>query len=148
MPKIPCKIVIENVGKEEGFRVGCVTPDGRMIGSLIASKYTEQGTRDDYFFVGDIAVHPEFRRLKIATRIYEEAAKEACKRGLPLASYYRSGHRSQAFWEKQIRKGRAKAVSDTRGRASVGRGLQPAPLYVLPCPPPASLDSYDRRFKQ
>lgn len=53
-------------------------------------------------------------RQGIGTKLYEAAAEAACEQGLQLASspkWMRSAH-SSGFWDKQLRKGRAKDIGD------------------------------------
>lgn len=74
--------------------------------------------------VRDIHVPIEWRRKGVATKLYEEAAKEACYRGGKLASTARVPlSYSNNFWEKQLIKGRASRKGKT---------------YIIEtCPPPA-----------
>lgn len=59
------------------------------------------------WIVANIFVKDDFRRKGVATKLYEAAAKEACKRGGTLASKERLSEGSKGFWEKQLIKGRA-----------------------------------------
>jgi len=79
----------------------------------------------------------------IGTKLYEAAARVACREGAPLMSDNHRTVYSQGFWEKQARKGRATcAVAaggvklskeyDITGRWACGR-------YALTCPAPRSL---------
>lgn len=63
------------------------------------------------YAVDRIDVPSSHRRQGIATKLYEAAANEACKRRSRLASVERNpGAHSTDFWKKQVAKGRARAV--------------------------------------
>lgn len=103
--------------------------------------------------VGWIEVDRSLQRAGLATQLYERAAREACKRSTPLRSdTERSGY-SQSFWEKQVRKGRARCESRT-GRPPTGENSDPGDVifgrggcvsYALSCPAPKSLSGARRR---
>ena len=102
--------------------------------------------------VTHIEVDPLARRAQVATRLYAAAAKMACEKyDAPLASDTYRTAASDAFWQKQVRKGRATclAASDhtqypksddepTFGRSGCKR-------YILSCPAPATLTARSRR---
>jgi hypothetical protein len=74
--------------------------------------------------VNNIHVEQAFRRKLVGTRLYELAASFACNRDLPLVSALRTeGAKSNDFWEKQLRKGRAKIIGQIQGD----------PVYELDC---------------
>jgi ribosomal protein S18 acetylase RimI-like enzyme len=88
-----------------------------------------------YSEVTGIAVEPGAQRgklgVKVATKLYEAAAKDSCKRWkAPLASDTSRSANAEAFWYKQMMKGRAQRID--------GR-------YILSCPAPKSLARYRRR---
>lgn len=86
----------------------------------------------DVHKVFTVSVDEEHRRSGVATKLYEAAAQEACRRGAPLASLQRDPWAfSNAFWQKQEKKGRVQVFGEP------GSDRQTA--YVLPCPAPASL---------
>lgn len=73
-----------------------------------------------------IEVDPEYRKRGVATKLYEAAARAACNEGKSLASDT-TGNRApstEAFWRKQLAKGRAEHREDR---------------IVLFCPAPSSL---------
>jgi len=82
--------------------------------------------------------------IGIGTKLYETAARTACKLGAPLASDSSRTRFSQAFWEKQVTKGRATCMAGS-GRAvrltdEFGRkGTWRCGTYALTCPAPRSL---------
>jgi GNAT superfamily N-acetyltransferase len=82
------------------------------------------------FVVAGVNVLESFRRQGLATKLYEAAAQEACRRRAPLASYERIGDMSRHFWDKQMRKGRAVILSK---RGGYERG-EKAPIFSLTCP--------------
>lgn len=107
--KRPSSAVYEAV--ENGERIGCIRIDGG--GGDVSVHYTH--------------VRGDHQRRGVATKLYEAAARGACKRfGLPLSSDVDLQTGSRGFWEKQVRKGRAHYDADLE-------------RYVLSCPAPASL---------
>lgn len=90
------------------------------------------GHEGDYAPILSVRVHPSYRRAGVGTRLYELAAAEAEKLGLPLASPDDRTRGESAFWRKQERKRRARARR-TRERPSASR-------YFLEFPPPVSLN--------
>lgn len=101
--------------------------DGEIVGELNTQpmKYGDQKV----FAVVDIEVDDTYRRKGFATRMYEAAAKLACKAGRPLASDVTRFAGPRAFWAKQVKKGNAEAVEARGGEA-----------FVLVCPAPKTLD--------
>jgi len=89
------------------FRAEC---NGSSCGRIEAHrKFSKVGGRVVYT-VMRIDVDPEHRRKGVATKLYEAAANEACRRRARLASTERNpGAHSIDFWKKQVAKGRAKA---------------------------------------
>jgi GNAT superfamily N-acetyltransferase len=83
------------------------------------------------YVVTGVNVLESFRRKGLATRLYEAAAGEACRRRAPLASRERVGGMSRHFWAKQMRKGRAVVLSKRGGYESGDK----APVFSLTCPP-------------
>ncbi|MGL4257997.1 MAG: GNAT family N-acetyltransferase [Microbacterium sp.] len=75
---------------------------------LIAS--TRLKPRSTHLRVGYIEVHPDHRKKQYGTRLYERALIEACAQGLPLSSDTQRSEFSEAFWRKQVAKGRARCV--------------------------------------
>lgn len=55
-------------------------------------------------------VNEDYRRCGVGTRLYRRMLKEACKRGLRLTSDTTRSDASEAFWRKQVKKGRATCV--------------------------------------
>ena len=89
------------------------------------------------------------RRKGYGTKLYEKAARLACKHfGVPLVSDT-TGDRStmaEGFWQKQLRKGRARKlhfIPDDPSGASPRRRVHTR--YALRCPAPASLAGVHRR---
>lgn len=103
------------------------TADGHRVGKLVVK--ASWGTPA----VERIDVKPEHRRRHIATRMYEAAAREVCRKwGEPLRSDYMRSSESDAFWQKQLAKGRAHCVHEKSGKC-----LQ---YELKPCPAPETLD--------
>lgn len=89
--------------------------------------------------VAGVDIVEQHRRKGFATKLYEEAARIAGANGLALCSDIPGAldPRAEAFWEKQVRKGRAKweipGGPDNEDRNyDFGR-------YVLKHPPPGAL---------
>lgn len=104
---------------------------------LPEEKYSEPRTK--CWQVAGIDVVEKFRRKGFATKLYAEAARVAERAGLALCSDIPGSldPKAQAFWEKQVQKGRAvweiPGPQDREGQNyDYGR-------YVLKRPPPASL---------
>jgi len=76
-----------------------------------------------YLEVQKVHVLESHRRQKIATALYEHAARLACEIGKSLASYsWQRNEASDEFWQKQRRLGRA-VVDPERSK-----------LLVISCP--------------
>lgn len=96
-------------------------------------------------YVSHVLVDEAFHRCGVGTQLYERAAKIACKDFKhPLHSDVERTGYAQAFWEKQIRKGRAVCIARAPARNPiemhepvVGRGG--CERYKLTCPAPKSL---------
>lgn len=101
-------------------------------------------TRDEgpFMRVKFVQTRGTFQRRKVATRLYEAAAKLACERyGLPLASDVTRYAGSEGFWSKQRRLGRASCYKPNALRETEDWCMR----YILPCPPPKSLEGSRRR---
>lgn len=73
---------------------------------------------------------PAFRRMGVATSMYTALAQASCREaGVPLASDASRSPAAEAFWQKQVKKRRAKPYTDDVGRHR----------YILSCPAPKSL---------
>lgn len=127
-----CEILEVETGSANSMEFMAVcnqSPSGRI------SAFKTKVTGKTAYTVRDIYVDTTRRRQRIGTRLYEAVAKEACRRRSRLASTGRlTEAKSHDFWEKQVRKGRARKVNR--------RGQQPA--YLLDCPV-TSLDGARRR---
>ena len=125
-----CSVLERETGGKRSFafEVDC---DGKHAGSIETFK-SKAGGRVAWV-VRRVFVDPSMRRQRLATQLYEAAAREACRRRGRLVSVGRDpGAFSNNFWEKQVRLGRADKM---RGKMTDGR-VQP--VYVLrDCPPPA-----------
>lgn len=98
----------------------------------------------DVVAVSTIEVSPEScQRTGLGTKLYERAAKDACKLDRkPLASDTIRSRAAGGFWEKQRRKGRASLLEDA-GDDDVDGGTR----FVLMCPAPTSLAGRRNRRK-
>lgn len=98
--------------------------DPELIAMMGVNKFEE-----DPPYVSWVFVRPSERRSGLATKMYELAAKAACMYwGEPLHSDTAFVGNGEAFWRKQVAKGRATEVP----------GIYP-PWYTLSCPAPESL---------
>lgn len=111
--------------------------DGEGAGSLTAELEVERHPRflpkghAPVFTVDYIFVPASARRSGVATKLYEAAAREACKRGARLGSTCRERTAySNDFWQKQYSKGRADMLA--------GMGCEGMAAYVL-----KSCDTHD-----
>lgn len=66
--------------------------------------------RERFLAVGYVSVPPELRRKGVATALYEVALEHACREKRQLASDVERSHFAEAFWRKQVRKGRARCL--------------------------------------
>jgi GNAT superfamily N-acetyltransferase len=108
--------------------------EGRSSVARIGVAVADQ---DRVMRVRRVDVVPGARRHGVATALYERAAKLACSRfGLPLSSDIDRSPRSEAFWQKQMTKGRARRVPSNEHKGT---------LYVLSCPAPRSLSGSKRQ---
>lgn len=119
-------IVARGVGNADGFAFEALC-DGRWCGEISAYRLLKRVRGRVVYTVGSIEVATSARRRGIATKLYEAAANEACRQRRRLASTNRSaGAYSNDFWQKQVAKGRARAVRRRYGMP---------PAYVLiDCP--------------
>jgi GNAT superfamily N-acetyltransferase len=127
-------------------RITVTSPDGWA--EYGAMHLVSRGRK--YLEIKSVLVSALLRRCGVGTRLYEAAAVLACDKRRVLRSDSRRTMYSQAFWEKQVRHGRAVCESpqptpphsDPRWPTIRGGCLQ----YVLtaPCPAP-KLDGRRRR---
>jgi GNAT superfamily N-acetyltransferase len=89
--------------------------------------------------VTNVLVRRDFARRGIATMMYEVAAELAAKRGLPLVSDITRYPGAEAFWQKQVAKGRAIKAPLLPGQHPNQHPALPASVYQLNYPPPDSL---------
>lgn len=101
--------------------------EGREVGILNTMLKEKLGVAK----VLTVRVDKDVRGRGIATQLYEAAARDACDRmGVPLASGVQRSPEAQAFWEKQVAKGRAVVDADPE----VGRDF-----FRMACPAPKTL---------
>lgn len=88
-----------------------------MVGAL----YLNRDTRgmDDILIVGEVRVLDSYQRCGVGTQLYTRAAAIARERGMPLYSDTARTEASQGFWEKQVRKGRAKCFRKGTGARKI-----------------------------
>lgn len=80
----------------------------RVVGEMTATQSTPlPGSDAPRFRVGQVEVDPDYRSLKIGTRLYEHMLQYACRKGGILASDTLRSPFAEAFWRKQAAKGRA-----------------------------------------
>ncbi len=115
-----------------GFRAFCrrgASPEA-FCGRIVIGRHYRRVKGRKVFSVEHVDVVPAFQRQGVATKLYTAAADAACDRHGRLASMHRSvDAHSNAFWQKQVAKGRAVSVRRRHG--------QP-PIYLLDrCPTPS-----------
>lgn len=99
-----------DTGTRYGFAFEAVC-DGQACGRIEAHRMGRKVGGRVAYKVMRIDVDIEYRRKGVATKLYEAAANEACRRRSRLASTERNpGAHSTDFWKKQVAKGRAKAI--------------------------------------
>lgn len=72
--------------------------------------------KPDHLAVSYIEVSPKHREKRWGTRLYEEALRASCATGKPLSSDTTRSEFSEAFWQKQERKGRARCIAGRGAR--------------------------------
>lgn len=80
--------------------------------------------------VGYIQVDPEYRKHRLGTKLYEMALKEACKLRYEIESDSSRSAFAEAFWRKQVSKGRAECVMSDDPRTA-GATVYTDPLDEL-----------------
>jgi GNAT superfamily N-acetyltransferase len=105
-------------------------------GSINAEYYIPSNGEPDtgpFWSIVNVEVNPAMQRQGIATRLYEAAAKEACRRdATPIGSNIRTlASPSNQFWAKQFAKGRAVRYSHMRWHGEYGELFIDHPTYVL-----------------
>lgn len=115
---------------------------GMKLGAITV-KY--EGLSDSVPYVSYTLVDEAYQRCGIGTKLYQEAAKVACRSfKKPLHSDEERSEPAQRFWEKQIRKGRATCVGHIVGRDDPDplmpiKGRGGCARYKLSCPAPKDL---------
>lgn len=142
----------------EGTRVKAyeVTDAGSFqVGAI----YLRRDTRgmDHILTVETVSVLDSYQRCGVGTKLYTHAATIARERGVPLYSDSARTKASQSFWEKQVRKGRAKCARKGRGARKISmkpgsdiveeRGKWSCQEYVLK-PDAKDLSGLPRRRKR
>lgn len=118
---------------------------GQNVGKLKASiRVADEVLRVDIVRVQDASL-----RQGIGTKMYELAAKIACKQfEVPLASDMKRTKYSEGFWQKQVKKGRAEVVRPFElGMLRDEDFKQYDFYYKLSCPAPKSLAGARKRRK-
>jgi GNAT superfamily N-acetyltransferase len=81
---------------------------GRMVTGDLQEMRTSRGT--PVMMVTWSYAHHEFQRCGYGTQLYQKMRDIACERGAPLASDTSRKPKSEGFWQKQYRKGRARCL--------------------------------------
>ena len=117
-----------------GFEICAFDRDGQKAGCITTAESawlaeTPSSHRGPLpYGVFDVWVRTPRRRL--GTKLYLQAAREACRRGRMLQSDVERSQEADAFWRKQERKGRAKKITTTLVDS-------PVDFYRLRCPVPS-----------
>lgn len=113
-----CQVVPAHTGTRNCFRFDLVCPgyqkklpyEPDLPGVIEACRYKRRGRV--VYGVTRLYVGSGLRRRGLATKLYEAAARQACRERARLASIEREfGVHSTDFWKKQVAKGRAKRYS-------------------------------------
>lgn len=136
--KVAIKRIVSNK-REFSFEAHCSRrpKDARQpCGSLIAEHYIPEGNEPatgPFWSIVHVDVEPAFQRQGVATKLYEAAAKEACRRGaMPIGSNIRTlKSPSNQFWAKQFAKGRAARHTHMRWHGGYGELFIDHPTYIL-----------------
>lgn len=92
--------------------IKALAPYGRAswqeVGTLSAHRI---GSSRSPFYVERVDVDPKFQRCGIGTQLYTLAARAACAKRMKLSSDIVRTAMSDGFWQKQVKKGRARCVS-------------------------------------
>lgn len=96
--------------------------DGAHCGRLRAHRKAVGGRV--IYSVDRVDVDEPYRRQRVATRLYEAAHAEACRRRSRLGSTERNpGAHSHDFWAKQLAKGRAEVLRGQKRRNKNFQGI-------------------------
>jgi ribosomal protein S18 acetylase RimI-like enzyme len=94
-----------------------------------------------------IRVEPEVARCGLGTRLYEKALEYACSRGERLVSDTVRAKNAEAFWQKQVSKGRAECIDTRQGTVlpsdAKGRGAPkkwPCRVFAITACPQGAAD--------
>lgn len=110
--------------------------DGERVGSITGVRLNDKIRGRVVYKVSNVKVAEGQRRRGVATKLYEAAAQEACRRRARLASLERRAMAySHEFWRKQAAKGRAEVIERRNEQ----------PVYVLDCAFARDLSSLRRR---
>lgn len=105
-----------------GFDVSAVTADEKSQHAGMLEVTCRQGLCE----TGLIEVEEPFRRQRVGTALYEAALDEICKRRKFMVSDITRSAFAEAFWRKQVARGRAKCLNDALpGRYFEGRDNSP-----------------------
>lgn len=89
----------EHAGDQYMFKA---TYHGRIVGDATVRESSQHG-----LIVEMIAVEDRDRRRRVGTALYEAALKLSCETRKPLVSDFQRSRFAEAFWRKQVKKGRA-----------------------------------------
>jgi len=122
-PRLTFKRTVITDGAFAGIHVAA-RDDSKQVGEISTRLWD---TKTPY--VAWIEVEPDRCRQGIATRLYEQAAAATCEvMGSPLASDTERTEASQAFWAKQVARGRATCVEpgEPSGGPAINNPTMPA----------------------
>lgn len=80
-------------------------------GSEVAYLQLKKNNYKEALEVGYVQVNPEYREHRLGTKLYEMALKDACALGYEVESDNTRSAFAEAFWRKQMSKGRAECVT-------------------------------------
>ena len=136
-PRLLFETEIRWVFNEEEVVIRAIDGDlGERVGSIML----EETKRNQTYNVAQLEVAETYQRRGVATQLYEQAVAYAWqKRRYALASDVRLNRMSRAFWEKQMRLGRAQCTEVWGTDNDEDRPAGLCRQYVMQTPPPLSL---------
>jgi GNAT superfamily N-acetyltransferase len=127
------KLQARDTGVKNAFQIDA-TIDGKPAGYIKVHKARKKVKGRTVWTPQNVHVEADMRRKRVATKLYEAAAQEVCKRRGSLASLERNaGAHSLDFWLKQEHKGRAERVRRPREYGSATNGPDMYDAFILDC---------------
>jgi hypothetical protein len=121
-PKV-CPVLNVKCGQAPAGYIFC---EVKAVGFKEPIAAMELTSRSGFLGVDFIEVYEQkLARCGVGTKLYEAALRQACERGLVLASDTSRTNASEGFWKKQARKGRADCVRKDFGGHRLDESFSP-----------------------